>query len=324
MRAAVAIALSIAASACSGPSAMDGEPVPEAATGAASEARAEGPIVATVDGVDISLREVEDVVRRTGLSPRQALTRLEEEVVLARAAEAEGMGDDDPEVRDVERRAAVQALLAREIEERIRPETIPDEEVAERLLRDLPMFAQPERRASVHVLARPIRDAPPEADAAAERFARRVLSELMAEADPAAAAERYRDENVEGRTFEILVEAVPAARREGDLAAPYAAGLFGPTALGLVPEVVHSRFGWHVIVVTEILPPWEMPREEAESLVRRQLAVEARAAALVALEDRLMAEHPPVLDERGVSLALRPVEGPVDREDGSSPEEASP
>jgi hypothetical protein len=115
-----------------------------------------------VDGVDIgSARSRTCAAHRP--SPRQALTRLEEEVVLARAAEAEGMGDDDPEVRDVERRAAVQALLAREIEERIRPETIPDEEVAERLLRDLPMFAQPERRASVHVLARPIRDAPPAA-----------------------------------------------------------------------------------------------------------------------------------------------------------------
>lgn len=293
-----------------GPSAMDGEPLPAPV---AETREPTGPVVATVDGVPITVAEVEDVVRRTGLGPREALTRLEEEVVLSRAAAAsEGALLEDPEVEAVARRAAVQALIAREIEGRIRAETLDPEEVRARLAHDAPMFAQPERRASISILARPDRDAPPEAEAACERFARRVAAELASEADPAAAAQRYADENDPARTFGVVVENVPAARLRGDVAEPYADALFAMPAPGLVAEPVHTRFGWHVVILTEIVPAWEMPLEEAEAVVRRQMVAEARAVALEALEERLLAEHPPILDEAGVALAMEPetAEGP--------------
>jgi len=304
MRASMSCALSlllVSLLGCGTPSAMDGEPRPVIE----DEGEAHGPVIATVDGTAITVGEVEDVVRRTGLSPREALTRLEEEVVLSRAAGEAGIDRSDPEVRDVERRAAVQALLAREIEERITPASIDGAAVEARLTHDAAMFAQPERRAAVHVLATPDPGAGPEAEAAAERFARRVATELAAEADPATAAQRYQDENDPGRSFTIRVEVLPPARRD-ELVQPFADALFGAEAPGLVPTPVHTQFGWHVMVVTEIVPPWDMPRDEAEAVVRRQMAVEARAEALIALEDRLMAEHPPSLDPRGVALAMEP------------------
>ncbi len=286
-------------------SASDEAETPRATLDAEDESAARGPVVATVDGTAITVGEVEDVVRRTGLSPREALTRLEEEVVLSRAAAEAGIDRSDPEVRDIERRAAVQALLAREIEARITPESMDAALVEARLVHDAAMFAQPERRASVHVLATPDEGAGPEAEAAAERFARRVATELAGEADPAVAAERYRDENDPGRSFTVRVEVLPPARPE-ELVQPYSEALFSVAAPSLYASPVHTQFGWHVIVVTEIVPPWSMPREEAEAVVRRQLAVEARAEALIALEDRLMAEHPPSLDPRGVELAMEP------------------
>ena len=290
---------------CGTPSGTDGEP----ALTIEDDGVAHGPVVATVDGTAITVGEVEDVVRRTGLTPREALTRLEEEVVLSRAAGEAGIDRRDPEVRDVERRAAVQALLAREIEARITPASIDGAIVEARLTHDAAMFAQPERRASVHVLATPDEGAGPEAEAAAERFARRVATELATDPDPATAAQRYQDENAEGRSFTIRVEVLPPARAD-ELVQPFADALFGAPGPGPVTTPVHTSFGWHVIVVTEIVPPWEIPREEAEAVVRRQIAVEARAEALIALEDRLMAEHPPSVDPRGVSLAMEP-SGPV-------------
>lgn len=278
-----------------------------------------GPVVATVDGTAITLGEVEDVVRRTGLGPREALTRLEEELVLAHAA-----GVPDEAVRRdadrVARRAAVQALLRHDVEERFRPETVPDDIVRARLEHDAAMFAQPERRASVHVLCRPNRDAPPEGEAAAERFCRDVLEAVVAASDPRAAAEAYAGTDTTGRTFTVTVETVRPARRDGELAEEYAAALFSLPAPGAVPDLVHTRFGWHVIVLTEVVPPWSIPAEEAERVVRRQLAVEARAAALDALARELLARTEVVLDPRGLDLAMRaPLEGSVDGAAGAVP-----
>lgn len=297
-----AVALAVLLVACGDPTA----PETSASERPLDEAPRAGEVVATVDGVAITRDEVEDVARRTGLTPREALTRLEEEVVLYRAATAAGIDEHAPEVLDVSRRAAVQALLADRIEAPIRPETLPAAEVEARMAHDAAMFAQPERRASVHLLARPDAGAGPEALAVAERFARRAAHELAGEADPAAAMQRYADESDPGRTFTVVVEPLPPARRTGDLVEPFSAALFGPSAPGLIAEAVETRFGWHVILLTEIVPPWEIPEGEAESLVRRQLVVEARAAALIELEDRLLAEHPVPIDPAAVALAMSP------------------
>lgn len=290
------------------------EPV-DAGSGAAAagEALPEGPVVATVDGTPIALADVEDVARRTGLSPPEALRRLEDEVLLYRAAERAGVTTDAEDERTV-RRAMVQAYLAAEIEARITPESIDEALVRTRRERDANLFAQPERRASTHVLCRrrPARataagagddegevdpeDAAAATDAAIARFAARVAEELRAEADPAAAAARYRDENAEGRAFEIVVEDVPPARRTGDVDESFAAALFALAEPGDVTAPVTTSFGVHVVVLTDIVPAWSVPDDEVYALVRRQLAVEARAEALVALEDRLLAEHPPVID----------------------------
>lgn len=296
-RASVAVLVGVALAACGT------APTEERAPVAEELAALEGPVVATVDGTAITLPEVQDVVRRTGLSPRDALARLEEEIVLSRAA-----GTPDPvdraEADRVARRAAVQALIIHDVEERITPDSLDAAEVAARIAHDAAMFAQPERRASVHVLCRPNRDAP-EGAAAAERFCRGALEALVAAPDPQAAAEAYAATDTTGRTFTVTVESVRAARREGELAAEYAGALFELEGPGVYPEVVHTRFGFHVIVLTAIEPPWEMPPGEVERIVRRQLAAERRAEALEALATELGARVPVELDERGVDLAVR-------------------
>lgn len=294
-------------------------PADAAAAGPATAAPVAGEVVATIDGEPILLADVEDVARRAELTPLDALRRIEEEVLLHQAAMRAGVTADAEDERTV-RRAMVQAYLAREIEARITPEGVAAEIVAARRARDAALFSQPERRASVHVLARrrpstaraAPGDAEPEggddaaanADAAMARFAARVAEELRREGDPAAAAARYTDENAEGRVFEIVVEDLPPARRTGDVDEAFAGALFVLPAPGAVSDPVTTSFGVHVIVLTEIVPPWSAPDDEIDRIVRRQLAVEARAEALVALEDRLFAEHPPTLDPDAVALLL--------------------
>jgi hypothetical protein len=100
-----------------------------------SEQRAQGAgkgaVAASVNGEPIRVSEVAAVVSASGLSPRDALSRLVDERLLAQYAESRGYG----ELRSVEIevvRARVRALLEAAVEREIRPETIPAERVAER------------------------------------------------------------------------------------------------------------------------------------------------------------------------------------------------
>ena len=267
--------------------------VPSQPRTAREPSTADGPVVATVNGEPITLAELEDVVRATGLSPRDALTRLEEERALAQLAEEAGAGDS-AEVRAAMDRAAIQALLATDVEGAVRVESIDSAAIDERYQAIRDRFEQPERRESAHVLAQLPRDASPEAEAQAERFVRRVIAELSSEADPAAAIDRYRAEAVEGRSFQVRVERVPAAPPTGRLAPEYGAALFEIDAPGhLYPEPVRTEFGFHAIVLTRVHEPFSTPTEELAPGIRDQLLVERRRARLDELSMEL-AERTPV------------------------------
>jgi hypothetical protein len=79
------------------------------------ESRVGGRVVSTVDGEPITVDDVERVAGATGLPPEAALRRLQRFRLLAREAERRGLRER-PAVRAAGRRAAVQALLAREVE----------------------------------------------------------------------------------------------------------------------------------------------------------------------------------------------------------------
>lgn len=94
----------------------------------AGTAKVGGEVVSTVDGEPIRVRDVERVVRETGLAPEVALRRLQRGLLLAREARRRGYGDRYA-VRLAVRKAEVQALLARAVEDAVPPSSISDEEV---------------------------------------------------------------------------------------------------------------------------------------------------------------------------------------------------
>jgi hypothetical protein len=282
---------------------------PEAAedAGAARErgaSRIGGQVVATVDGHPITLGEVEAVASETGLSPRDALRRLEDEQLLAAHAEASGDGDGAREVEDAARRAAVQAFLEVHVERAIAPGAVPADAVAARYERDRARFERPERRRSTHVLARLEPDAPPEAHAAADRWIRRAIERLQAADDVVAAAHALEEEDVEGRSFRIRAEDIPATPRDAPFVREYLDALFAAPGTGVIPSPVPSRFGLHAIVVTEIVPAFTPPRDEVEGAIREELATELRAARLDALASELASRAPIQLDEASVRRLL--------------------
>ncbi|MCX7807886.1 MAG: peptidylprolyl isomerase [Deltaproteobacteria bacterium] len=265
-------------------------------------------VVARINGHPITLAEVEALSRESKLPPREALRELEKEVLLFDAAQR-AMVDVDAKIEREWRRALVRAFLKKEIEERYRPENVTEEAIEERAQEIRRALVVPEKRIAFHLLV----VVPPNADAGrwdkAKRLATEILGSIQASSDPIAALKAQKGGQRDG--FEIRVEQVgPLAQEE--LEPNFAKALFGVNQPGLLNEVVRTRYGLHVVALLEILPGWEVPREEWEPVIRRQLANEERAKTLEALADRLR-QHFEVWFSPKLEDQLSALEGPVAR-----------
>jgi hypothetical protein len=308
MRRGRSLALAIVISACSGAGAGDGDADRPARAGQPDRPVAErepapvGRVVSTVDGAPITVDEVELVARETGLAPRDALRRLQEERALSARATAAGLADD-PEVVGAARRASVRALLASRVEGEVGPDDVAADAIAARYEAERARFARPERRRATHVLARLDPGAPPEADAAAQRFARAAIERLEDAPDPVAEAHAIQAETT-GRTFAVLAEDLPPLSRTDAVAPEVLGALYAQSAPGVVRDAVRTRFGWHALVLVEIVPPWEAPREEAEATIRAELLAELRARRLDELVREIAARTPVTRDAAAIERLL--------------------
>jgi hypothetical protein len=98
--------------------------------GSGGSAHARGALVAKVDGAAIGVEQVRELCASTGLPPREALLRLEEEQLLLAEAARRGYGRA-PATDQALKRALVQALLLATVES-MRAEDVPSAEVQER------------------------------------------------------------------------------------------------------------------------------------------------------------------------------------------------
>ncbi len=262
--------------------------------GLAGHAHVGGGVVATVDGVAVTLDDVRRVRAETGLAPRAALDRLVEELLLASEAQRRGLSRA-PRVRRATRQALAQALLAREVEARVTPESISAQDLDAAYETERRRFDVPARRASVHVLARMGRPSPDDLEAAGRRFAEQALADFSTDTSPDAWLARHSA--ITGRRFEVRAERVPPLG-PGDAADPgYIAALEGNDAPGAVPHAVRTSFGWHAIVVTEVIPAHAVPRDEALSTLRTELVTRRRAERLDQLLSELSSQTRVVRDE---------------------------
>jgi DNA-binding transcriptional regulator YhcF (GntR family) len=98
--------------------------------GLRGKAQARGALVAKVNGGAIGLEQVRELSASTGLSPREALARLEDEQLLADEAARRGYGRSH-QLDEPLKRALVQALLAQTIDA-MRAQDVPPSEVRAR------------------------------------------------------------------------------------------------------------------------------------------------------------------------------------------------
>lgn len=249
------------------------------------DAKVGGAVVSTVNGHPITLSDVEALMRASGsgeqLTAREALERLQAEQLLM--AEAERRGIAGGAIDQVAERARVQALLDAEAAANVATEA----ELRAAYENDL-RFHVPEMRKSIHVLARANEQATDEQVKAAFAVAQKAVADLRT-LTPAEILARYTGK-IDGVT--VKSEELPPVHRGSAFVKEYLTGLFSIPEVGVVPEPVRTRFGWHAIRVTEISPPEETSYEDALKTLRSELTTKKQTDAMKALLLDLRHAHP--------------------------------
>lgn len=256
--------------------------------------RAGGAIVATLDGRGIRADEVARIAKLMDLPPAEALNRLIRQELLFGEAERRGYGTRR-EVRIATDRALVQAALSRFVEAEVPPESIEEDAIDEAYRKDASRFEVPEKRASAHLLVTLPKEPSDELVRRAERYVQSILDALASAESPVEELEKRAEAKFEGR--EVLFETLAEYPRSGRLARPFEDALFDAPGVGWVPAPVRTSYGVHAIFVTRIVPGTVTPRDEARSVLAKELLERARFERLRSLVASLEREFPVVRHE---------------------------
>jgi peptidyl-prolyl cis-trans isomerase C len=226
--------------------APSGPPAPLAATPAAPD----DPIVATVDGKPVYGSCVAIQARR-GASKADALTECIDFELLAQAAEGYAT---DPEVALATRTALASQLVARDYEDRY---TKPADFGAywERAVAlNKRRVEHGEARASAYIRIPIAGAAPPDEDARARAISEELARALAAERGLMAPHLDELAKQIVGDRAKLDFAAVPPYPDGGGLVPEYARALFAIPEVGRTSGAVRTKWGWDVILLTELIP----------------------------------------------------------------------
>jgi len=254
-----------------------------------------GDIVARVGERSITAPEVEDRMAAGEIGAEAALDQIIDEALLVREAERLGFTENREDERSIDR-LMVRTML-HDLEEESAPESVSEEELQEAYARHASSFLVPERRRSWHILVE-------EQSEAAETLAKSILRELQQASNPRTVYERYAEGGPEGLILEVRAEDLPAITKMAQMKKPYKDAVFAAESEGPLKKAVKTSYGWHAIVVAEILPEEVRTIDEVEGEIRRQLSQTKRLAKIVAIVQKLEAQGLVHYEERGVDRLL--------------------
>jgi parvulin-like peptidyl-prolyl isomerase len=252
-------------------------------------------VVARIGGHSIGVLEVEDRMAAAEVGAEAALDRIIDEVLLVQEAERLGLSEDREDERSVER-LMVRTML-HDLEKESTPESVSGEELQKAYDLHTSSFRVPERRRSWHILVE-------EQSEAAEALAESILRELQQASDPRNVYERYEDGGLKGLTLEVTAEDLPAMSKTANLKKSYKDALFAAESEGPLKKAVKTSYGWHAIVLAEILPEEVRTIDEVEGEIRKQVSQTKRLAKIVTIVQSLEGQGLVHYDERGVDLLL--------------------
>ncbi len=259
------------------------------------EGRVVTDVVARVAGSSIGVSEVEARMVAEEISAEAALRQLVDEELLVREAGRFGFIEDRNDERSIER-LMVRTML-HDLEKENTPESISDEEVRGDYALHADKFQVPERRRSWHILVKDPSDA-------GQALAESILRELRQADDPRTVYELYAGGGPEGTTLEVKAEDLPAITTKGSIEGAYKNGLFAAESEGPLEKAVKTSYGWHAIVVAEILPGTRRTIDDVEGEIRERLSQKQRFEQLVEIVQGLEAKGLLQYDEQGVERLL--------------------
>jgi len=244
-----------------------------------------GDVVSRVDGSAIGTHEVERLAQVGNLPPTAALSRLQAERLLGQEAKSRGY-ERRAHTELLAREALVQELLVDAVE----PVEVSTADLEAEYQTQRARFKQPEKRRSVHLLATPEPAAGPDAARNAQSFIEKTLEQLLYASDRemvlAAAG------GVSDPAFKVVVQELPLAADDGTFVPEFSRALFSTQAAGVVPNVVKTQFGYHAILIREIVPALEQPQSAAFETLRPEIVTRKQAQRLDALLSDLRKRTP--------------------------------
>ena len=262
---------------------------------AGREERVVGDVVARVGGLSIGVAEVESRMEAEQVGAEAALERLVDEALLVQEAERLGFTEDRSDERSIERLMVRTMLHA--LEEKTTPESISEEELREVYALHADEFRDPERRRSWHILVE-------DDSRTAKALAESILGEIREAEDPRAVFDRYENGELDDSDFDLRAENLPAITAKAKIEKPYKDELFAAKSEGPLKNVVKTSYGWHAIVLTEILPEEVRSVGEAEDDIREQLSQQKRLHQVVAIVQGLEGQGLVHYDQQGVDRLL--------------------
>lgn len=243
------------------------QPEPGEMSATPENARVVTDMVARVGPQPIGASDVAARMAAEGLDAETALRDLVEEELLVQEAGRRGV-ILDAETRRTTERLMVRAML-RDFEEDLTPEAIPMQEVEANFESYRERFQVPERRDSWHVLVK-------DSSEAGRALARSILAEVRATAEPRTIYAKYEEGGAPDSEVEVIAEDLPAITREAGIEKPYKDALFGAESTGPLKKVIETSYGWHVIVLTDIVAGKRRSLSEAEDEIRERLSQKKR------------------------------------------------
>jgi parvulin-like peptidyl-prolyl isomerase len=252
-------------------------------------------VVARVGGRPVGAVEVAARMRTEGVDAKTALELLIDEETLAQEAERRGVATTPREERAIER-VMVRAML-HDLEEEITPESVPAEEVRADFEAQAEALQIPERRSSWHIVVEDSTDA-------GRALAKSIQAEVKQADDPREVFDRYASGDPGEHELRVKAEELPPISDKAGIEQPYKDALFAARATGPLQKLVETSYGWHVIVLTEVLPEERKTLAEVEDEIRNRLSQKKRFENLVGVVQAGEAAGLVSYDDEGVALLL--------------------